>query len=431
MRYKAMLAAAVVIVIAAVAGAGVQNARAVLPPGNTAQQWDKIAEDTVVGSGAFQNEGLIYMAYASNAMYRAVAPGERLGQSADAALVEAAYTTLSHYFPAQAATLDALHSEALAAIPDDQSKVVGMRYGALAAAREIAERDGDGLVTPIASTSAFPTLAPGPGVWRLTPPAYLAPQTPWVSSVRPFILNSPDQFLPAPPPLLSSQEWVTAFNELKTHGANTNPNTAETTVAKFWTANVIRQYNRLARDVATAKSLDLVDTARLVAMVNTVGADAQISVMNAKYHYLFWRPVTAIDPTSVTADGFGPTPGYSDGNAATDEQAGWRPLITTPNHPEYPAAHGSLTGAESQVFSDFLGTDAIDVDIHGFDPAGPAGNLNAVRHFATADDLRAEIVNARVWGGMHYRFSGEAGVKLGREVTDYDLAHAFAGNGDK
>jgi len=431
MRTKAMLAAAVVIVMAAVAGAGVQNARAVLPPGNTAEQWDKIAEDTVVGSGAFQNEGLIYMAYASNAMYRAVAPGERRGQSADAALVEAAYTTLSHYFPAQAATLDALHSEALAAIPDDQSKVVGMRYGALAAAKEIAERDGDGLVTPIASTSAFPTLAPGPGVWRLTPPAYLAPQTPWVSSVRPFILNSPDQFLPAPPPLLSSQEWATAFNELKTDGASTNPNTAETTVAKFWTANVIRQYNRLARDVATAKSLDLVDTARLVAMVNTVGADAQISVMNAKYHYLFWRPVTAIDPTSVTADGFGPTPGYSDGNAATTEQAGWRPLITTPNHPEYPAAHGSLTGSESQVFSDFLGTDAIDVDIHGFDPAGPAGNLNAVRHFATADDLRAEIVNARVWGGMHYRFSGEAGVKLGREVADYDLAHAFAGNGDK
>jgi hypothetical protein len=432
MRKKAMLAAAVVIAMAAaLAAAGVQNAGAVLPPGNTAQQWDKIAEDTVVGSGAFQNEGLIYMAYVSNAMYRAVAPGERRGQSSNAALIEAAYTTLSHYFPTQAATLDALHSEALAAIPDDQSKVVGMRYGALAAVKEIAERDGDGLVTPITSTSSFPTLAPGPGVWRLTPPAYLAPQTPWVASVRPFVLSSADQFLPAPPPSLSSQQWVMAFNELKTDGASTNPNTAETTVAKFWTANVIRQYNRLARDVATSKSLDLVDTARLIAMVNTVGADAQISVMYAKYHYLFWRPVTAIDPTSVTADGFGPTPGYSDGNAATTEQVGWRPLITTPNHPEYPAAHGSLTGSESQVFSQFLGTDAIDVDVHGFDPAGPAGNLNAVRHFATADDLRAEIVHARVWGGMHYRFSGQAGVKLGREVAEYDLAHAFAGNGDK
>jgi hypothetical protein len=156
-------------------------------------------------------------------------------------------------------------------------------------------------------------------------------------------------------------------------------------------------------------------------MVNTVGVDAQISCMFAKYHYLFWRPVSSIDPTSVTNDGFGPTPGYNDGNSATVEQAGWRPLIATPNHPEYPAAHGSITGAESVVFSTFLGTDAINLDIHGFDPAGPAGNLNAVRHFATADDLRAEIVNARIWAGVHYRFSGEAGVKLGTEVAQYDL----------
>jgi hypothetical protein len=421
MKVKAMLAAALVVLAAVVAGAGVRDAQAVLPPGNTAQQWDKIAEDTIVGSGAFQNEGLIYMAYVTNAMYRSVSPGERKGQDADAAMVEAAYTTLSHYFPAQAATLDALHNEALAAITDSQAKVVGMRYGALTAAKEIAERDGDGLQTPIASTSSFPTLAAGPGVWRLTPSAYLAPQTPWVANVRPFILGSADQFLPPPPPSLSSQEWVNAFNEIKVHGSSTNPNTTETGTAKFWTANVIRQYNGLARDVATAKSLDLVEAARLFAMVNTVGVDAQISCMFAKYHYLFWRPVSSIDPTSVTNDGFGPTPGYNDGNSATVEQAGWRPLIATPNHPEYPAAHGSITGAESVVFSTFLGTDAINLDIHGFDPAGPAGNLNAVRHFATADDLRAEIVNARIWAGVHYRFSGEAGVKLGTEVAQYDL----------
>src|SRR2546429_3911415 len=189
MKVKGMLVAALVILTAVVAGAGVRDASAVLPPGNTAQQWDKIAEDTVVASGAFQNEGFIYMAYVTNAMYGAVSPGERKGQDADAAMIEAAYTTLSHYFPAQAATLDALHSEALAAIPDSQAKTVGMRYGALAAAKEIAERDGDGLQTPIASTSSFPTLAAGPGVWRLTPPAYLAPQTPWVANVRPFVLD--------------------------------------------------------------------------------------------------------------------------------------------------------------------------------------------------------------------------------------------------
>jgi hypothetical protein len=405
----------------------------VLPSGNAVQQWDKIAEDTVVGSGAFQNEGLIYMAYVSNAMYRSIAPGERRGQSADAAVIEAAYTTLSYYFPAQAATLDALHQEALAAIPDDQAKAVGIRYGALSAAKEIDERQGDGRVAPIGSTSSFPTLTPGPGVWRLTPAPYLAPQTPWVADVRPFILQSGDQFLPGPPPSLGSSEWVTAFNEIKADGSSTNPNAGEKSVALFWTANVIRQYNRLARDVATAQSLGLVDTARLVAMVNTVGADAQISVMTAKYHYLFWRPVTAIDPTSVkpSGDGFGPTPGFDDGNPLTAEQTGWRPLITTPNHPEYPAAHGSITSAETAVFSQFLGTDAINVDIHGFDPGGAAGNLNAVRHFATAADLRAEIVNARVWAGVHYRFSGEAGVKLGADVAQYDLSRAFSGNGDK
>jgi hypothetical protein len=431
---SAMAIGAVALVIALGALASVRAAQAVLPPGNTVAQWDKIAEDTVVGSGAFQNEGLVYMAYVSDAMYRSITPGRRLGQSPDAAVIESAYTVLSHYFPAQQANLEGLRNEALGALPDDQMKIVGMRYGRIVGLDVIAERTGDGLVTPIASTSTFPTLTAGPGVWRLTPAAYAAPQTPWVGQLRPFFLTAPDQFLPPPPPALSSTAWVNAFNEIKQHGSSTNANTTQTGVAKFWTANVIRQYNTLARDVATAKGSDLAQTARLMATVNVVGADAQIAVMNAKYHYLFWRPVTAIDPTSVkpTGDGFGPSPvGFDDGNAATAEQAGWRPLIATPNHPEYPAAHGSITSAESAVFSRFLGTGAIDVTIHGFDPAGAAGNLNATRHFATAADLRTEIVNARLWAGVHYRFSGEAGVTLGAQVAAYDLAHAFAGNGDK
>lgn len=429
----AIAAATVAIVLALMAGAQVRAAHAVLPPGNTAAQWDKIAEDTVVGSGAFQNEGLVYMAYTTNAMYRSITPGRRLGQSPDAAVIEAAYTVLSHYFPAQQGNLDSLHTEALAALPNDQAKVVGMRYGRMVGLDVIAERSEDGLVTPITSTSTFPTLTPGPGVWRLTPAAYATAQTPWVGQLEPFLLQTADQFLPPPPPSLSSTTWANAFAEIKQDGSSTNPNTTETNIAKFWTANVIRQYNQLARDVAAAKNADLAQTARLMAMVNVVGADAQIAVMNAKYHYLFWRPVTAIDPTSVKAggDGFGPTPGYNDGNSSTTEQAGWRPLIATPNHPEYPAAHGSLTSAEAAVFSRFLGTDAVNLTIHGFDPAGAAGNLTATRHFATAADLRAEIVNARVWGGVHYRFSGEAGVALGAQVANYDLTRSFTGIGEK
>jgi hypothetical protein len=420
-----LLAVALTAALAALAGATARKAGAVLPPGNAVQQWDKIAEDTVVGSGAFQIEGLIYMAYVSEAMYKATSPAGFAGGSDDAAVVQAASQVLSYYFPTQAATIASLRQEAMAAIPNSLSKYLGTFYGSVAARGVILARTGDGLQTPIGSTSSFPTLLPGPGVWRLTPPAYLPPQIPWARNVKPFILMSPDQFRPPPPPSLSSPQWVAAFNEIKVHGSSTNPNTTETTVAKFWTANVVRQYNELARDVATSKGLGDFETARLVAMVNVVGADNGIATMDAKYHYLFWRPVTAIDPTSVSNDGFGPVPGFDDGNPATVEQPGWRPLITTPNHPEYPAAHGSLTSAEAEVFADFLGTDNINVDIHGFDPAGPPGNLNAVRHFATTADLRTEIVNARVWGGVHYRFSGEAGVTLGKQVADYDLSHGF------
>jgi hypothetical protein len=355
-------------------------------------------------------------------MDRAVDPGGRQGQSADAAVAEAAHTVLVHYFPAQAATLDADLAASLAGIPDGPAKRNGIVHGALAAMKVLFGRAGDGLQTPIASTSPFPTLPFAPGVWRLTPPAYAAPQTPWMATMRPFVLRRADQFLPPPPPSLQSQQWVAAFDEVKSLGAanSTTRNVDQTATALFWTANVNRQYGMLARDVATRLNLDVPQTARWLAMVDEVAGDAAIAFMNAKYHYLFWRPVTAIDPTSVTSDGFGPVPGFDDGNPSTAEQPGWRPLLPTPNHPEYPSAHATFTSAIAEVLTRFLGTDAIDVDIHG------NANLAAVRHFATADALRAQVENARVWGGLHYRFSVLAGAELGKEVADYDLDHAFA-----
>ena len=335
------------------------------------EQWNKIAEDTVVGSGAFQSEGLLYMAYESTAVYDAVVsleggyrplePAFRVSKQAspDAAVVEAAYRILRHYFPSSYASLDASYAEALAAIPNGPAKVSGQQIGLVAANQVIRARSVDGLTMPIAITSSFPTRPPGPGVWRLTPP-YQSPQTPWVGNVRPFVLQSPSQFLPPPPPALSSPEWVAAFDEVEAYGgANSTVRTPDqTNIAQFWSANVIRQYNEVARDVADRQGLSLVKTARLAAMVNVIGADAGIAFMNAKYHYLFWRPVTAIDPTSVSPDGYGPVPGPDDGNPATVEQPGWRPLLVTPNHPEYPSAHGTLAAAESAVLTAFLGTSA-------------------------------------------------------------------------
>ena len=221
-------------------------------------------------------------------------------------------------------------------VPAGPAKTGGEIVGLEASDQMVAIRSTDRRATTLTSSSTFTTLPAGPGVWRMTPPAFLAPQTPWVANVRPFILQKGDQFLPPPPPALSSTEWSDAFNQIKSVGAanSTTRTPAQTAVALFWTANVIRQYNRAARDIVDARGLGLLQTARLAAMVNVVGADAQISCMNAKYHYLFWRPVTAIDPSAVTNDGFGATPGVSDGDAATAEQTGWRPLIATPNHSE-------------------------------------------------------------------------------------------------
>jgi hypothetical protein len=443
------------IALAVAASAGTRNAVAALPPGNTVAQWNQIAEDTVVGSGTFLPEGWLYMAYASAAVYDAVVAIEGgyepygppiaapPGASVDAAIIEAAYRTLWAYFPPASCnpasppavyqfclgirpSLDTSYAEALAAIEPGQAKTDGQAVGLQAANDIIALRSGDGRMTPIGVTSSFRTLPSGPGVWRLTPP-FAAPQTPWLANVRRFVLGSLDQFLPDPPPSLQSDEWVDAFNEIKAYGAaNSSVRTAEeTAVARFWSANTVRQYNRVGRDIAGARGLGLLETARLLAMVDVVGADALMSNLYAKYHFLFWRPVTAIDPTAVTTDGFGPVAGYDDGNPATVEQTGWRPLLTTPNFAEYPAAHGTITSAMAEVFSTFLGTKHISLDIHGFDPAGLPGNLNAVRHFDMPTDLSHEIIDARLWAGLHYRFSSVAGVVLGRNVADFDLRHAF------
>ena len=288
-RYRLLGLLVGVAVVAVVAGASSRSAQAVLPAlPNTIQQWNKIAEDTVVTSGAFQGEGEIYMSYTATAVYDAVVaisggyepygPGVSApaGASVDCAVVESAYQTLHHYFPANA-TLTGFYTEALAALGgcSSTSGVNGTAVGLASANSIIALRTGDGRLTPIGTSSPFETKSPAPGVWRLTPP-FAAPQTPWLGSVQPFLLNKPGQFQPPAPTPLTSQAWVRAFDEVKTFGRATNsPRTADqTAIARFYTANVIRQFNIAARDLATARSLSLLETARLIAMVNTVSADA-------------------------------------------------------------------------------------------------------------------------------------------------------------
>jgi hypothetical protein len=344
------------------------------------------------------------------------------GASVQAAVATAAYQTLLKYFPASAATLNARYAESLAAISNGASKQDGIEVGQAVARQLICLRAGDNL-PPYKQSSSVDSREPGPGVWRLTPP-YALPQTPWVGSVEPFVLNTVNQFHPAPPPSLSSPRWVAEFNEVKQDGSTTNAGTARGATATFWTANVISQYNRLGRDLAVSEALDGPRSARLLAMINIVGADAQIAVMHWKYHFLFWRPVTAIDPCSVTSDGFGPAACDlsrldTDRNPNTIEEVGWKPFLSpTPNHPEYPGAHGSITGAVTEVLMEFFGRNQLNLEVHG----APG---DTIRHYTTTDQIVDEVIDARTWAGFHYRGSSEAGVKLGQKIAKFDLNHAF------
>ena len=216
--------------LGSVAGASASHGSAIgsatLPAGNSVQQWDQLAADTVVRSGALQIEGFQYMAYVSAAVYDAVISiqggfktwGPRIksqaGASANAAAIEAAYGTLAHYFPAPRAAgspdLDAAYAESLAAIADGPAKARGIAVGRKAAQYVISVRAGDGITLPIASTSVLPVLPVAAGLWRLTPPGFLPPQTPWIVSMKPYVLRGSSGVLSTPPPALSSTAWATA-----------------------------------------------------------------------------------------------------------------------------------------------------------------------------------------------------------------------------
>lgn len=372
-------------------------------------QWNEIAQRAAIKEAKqFQTQSMIYISFVQAAVYDALVAiyggyqsyklnlAPRPSASADAAIAAAAHDVLVHYLPAQQAALDADYSSALAAITDGTAKSDGIKLGQEAASGIIALRQRDGLETDI----GFTMPAPAPGVWQLAPE--VKPQTPWVSKLRPFMLTRPDQFRPGTPPELSSKGWATELAEIKTMGSATSTErTAEQTdVGLFWSTNAIAQYNTAFKQIAQSNALDDIQTARLYAMGNLVGADALIGCFDAKYHYLFWRPQTA------TAEG----------------DATWKPLVATPNHPEYPAAHGCLTAAEAEVFAEFLGTDQIEVDL----TSTVQGVKQTTRHFATVEDLVNEIENARVWGGVHYRDSVVAGVELGRTVALWTLARNFS-----
>ena len=380
--------------------------------------WNDIAVNAAVTvAKKSPPESLIFLGLAQAAVYDAVVAidggyqpyGTALpaqpGASLEAAVAAAAHDVLVHYFPDQKADLDTAYTAALAAIADGDAKTTGVTLGQASAAATIAARAGDGMGADVGFV--MPTAAPG--VWQLPPDQ--KPLAPWMAKLKPFMLTSADQFLPPPPPALTSVDWATEFNETKTMGgADSTVRTPEQTlIAQFFSAQAAGQENAALRKVIGDHGMNAMEAARLYAMMNMVGADAITACMNAKYTYLFWRPAYAIPGADA------------DGNDATVADPAWKPLLATPTHPEYPSNHACYTSAEAKVLTSVLGTDQIDFTL----TSSATKDTLPTQHFATTKEYIDEVLNARIWGGLHFRGSDNAGVDVGNQVADWTLARNF------
>jgi hypothetical protein len=339
---------------------------------------------------------------AVNAIHRQFQPFYYKGSAPDsaseeAAAVAAAHRVLVNYFPAQQPALDAqfvASLEKITAAPD--AKAAGIATGEAAAAALIAARAGDGLNANVPYVPGS-----GPSVWQPTPPKFLPGVTPWLGQMRPFTMTTASQFRPEGPTTLTSDEWEDDYNQTRILGdINSTVRTPEQTeIGLFWTEHTGQQYARAFGYFAENYKLNVMDTARLMAILWTGFADSLIACFDAKYHYSFWRPVTAI------RDGGGNSDLIADPN--------WTPLGVTPNHPEYPAAHACATSTASRLVRDYFGTRKVRIVVDSL-----AFSDGVHTHtFDDTTDWFDEVFWARIYAGFHYQHSLEEGGDIGRQVS--------------
>ena len=345
--------------------------------------------------------------------------------SKDAAVATAAYMVLSNIvstvpasisFPTRASVLQSLASQyaaSLSAIPDSPFKTKGVAAGNAAAEAMIAAREGDGRFGP---SQWVPNSAPGQ--WQpLVNPATGQPildPTPWVGGVKPFLMQSSSQFRTAGPLALGSAAYAAEFNEVKALGSinSTVRTTTQTYIARWWQSTPVASWNAVARDLIGRDEVNIADSARLLAMANLSAADAQINCWNDKYYWDFWRPWNAIPRAA------------EDGNPATTADAGWTALITAP-YPDHPSGHNCNDGAHVAVLRMFFG-DVID---GGYQITSASIFLAPTdprtRTFGSFSQALAELIEARIWAGLHFRTADVQGQQLGRNVANYMAANYF------
>ena len=313
-----------------------------------------------------------------------------------------------NYLPDQQPTVDAEYNAYLATLSGGVAD--GVAAGNAAANDLIAFRTGDGLKAP---TPAYGQIGPIiPGKWQLQSPTQTA-QTPWLATLRPFLLDGASQFRAAQPPAITSGQYAKDLNETETYGAvNSSARSKDQTdIAYFWNGNDVNQFNVTMQNVVAQHDMDIDEAAHLFGMGMIVTADAGIGCYDSKFFYEAWRPITAIRYAGI------------DGNPDTTADPNWSPLLTTPAHPEYPSQHGCFTAAFTDALAAALGTRHLDVTMPG--GANGSTNLSVTQHFKTVNDIQKQEIDARVWIGFHFRNSVKQGERLGNGVADWELDRFF------
>ena len=381
--------------------------------GSAVLDWNARAAQTIIGPGGAAKApplALVDLAIVHTAIYDAVNAVEGFGfrtyavapivpgpASGDAAVAAAGRGTLIGLYPGLSGMFETWYTESLAAIPDGEEKTNGILVGQQTALGILALRAHDGRNdgTPIVEPPA------APGVYVRTPPGFAAPLAPWARYVTPWHLDHPSQLRPGPPPRLGSAKYRKDYEETRDFGGAVGGQATpeQQNIGRFWGDSPILQWNRAWRGVATAQGLSGLDAARFFAMVVTAASDALIACWDAKFEYMFWRPVTAI-----RAGG---------GDPRLTGDPNWLSLVTTPNHPEYPGAHGCLSGASTSAMSRFFETDTFSFTVD----SNVAGVVTPVRSYESFSQAIGEVIDARVWGGMHYRSSSETGARIGKQAA--------------
>lgn len=319
------------------------------------------------------------------------------GASVDAAVAGASRAILVKLIPTKALDVELAFQKAMAAIPDGQSKTLGLSAGERAAAAILAARTDDGFAT-VESYRPY-TIA---GVYVPTPVPLVST---WPKR-KPWLMTSPTQFRPGSPPDLKSAQWARDYNEIKAIGARDSKTRTkeQTDIARFWETTGPTIYHTLVRSVADSPGRDVTRNARLYMAVTQATDDAMIAIFDAKYHYNFWRPITAIRNGDI------------DGNDATTRDESWTPFINTPMHPEYPCAHCIVSGAIGTILQADIGNAAVQLSA-----TSPTAN-NTKRNWTKVDDFIQEVANARIYDGVHFRTSTEVGTDMGRKIGNLAVA---------